>query len=368
MNSSAFIRVLEKYVNRKKQLAHILYRDDELTIKYVEDILDQKLNHTKRVVAYVTNLTQIINMHVNYEKIAQVCGLFHDIGRFNQGLKFRSYNDSETFLRGQNHGDYGYELITTSPEEVGIFDQLVDRKSRHAVATTVKLHQRGTLPVEFNQHLSDTIRQTDPETVLSGSYEFNDLEKMVVSALLQMVRDADRIDILWQRATGDIVAVKDQVFLKNTGNVPDMAKRWGVSKEIILANNDQERLTSKSHIIIPRRDIPVEKLFVSSKLLERIKRLKNIDLRSLQQEDDYTFITALWWSIYTFLKDMNFVGNLKQVKERELLEQIYNQYPIEYRPLLDEIFKFAREVLIEEQLASSQDDLYVNHLIKKIDM
>ena len=41
-----------------------------------------------------------------------------------------------------------------------------------------------------------------------------------------MVRDADRIDILWQRATGDIVAVRDKVFLKNTGNISDMAKRW----------------------------------------------------------------------------------------------------------------------------------------------
>ena len=363
MNYNAFLKVLDDYVNKKKQLAHIIY-DDESTIKYVEDILNQKLNHTKRVVDYVLNLAKKIDMHINYEKIVGVCGLFHDIGRFNQGLKFRSYNDSETFLEGKNHGDYGYELITASDEEIHIFDELVEQQARPAVATTVKLHQRGVLPLEFNQHLSSTIKQTDPNTLLRGSYEFNELEKKIVSALLQMVRDADRIDILWQRATGDIVAVSDNVFLRNTGNITDMAKRWGVSESIIKESNDEERLTNKSHIIIPRKEIPVDKLFVSSKLFERMKNLENIDLRSLQQADDYTFITALWWSIYTFLKDMNFVGNLKQIKERELLEQIYNLYPIEYRPVLDEIFKFAKEILIEEQITNSKDNLYVNHLTK----
>ena len=364
MNYDTFIEVLEKYVSEKKQLAHVIY-DDEQVVKYVEDILDQKLNHTKRVVDYVFVLAQKMQMHINYERIVIASGLFHDIGRFNQGLKFRSYNDSLTFSNGQNHGDYGYELITKNPEEISIFEKIVDEKAQPVVATTVKYHQRRVLPPSYNKRLTEDLRKTNPDMILTGSYDFNELEKQILSALLQMVRDADRIDILWQRATGEIAPFNDNIFLKNTGNVSEMAKRWGVSEKVILANNDEERLSSKPNIIIPREYIPVEKLIVSPNLMERMKNFEHIDLRSLQQESDYTFITALWWSIYTFLKDMNFVDNLKQIKERKLLEQIYDKYPDYYRPLIDKIFKFAKETLIDEQINKSKDELYVNNPVRK---
>ncbi len=359
MNYDLFIKMLEDYVASKIDEAHVLYDGDDKTISYVETILKQKLNHTKRVVDFVVELAKKINMQINYEKIVFASGLFHDIGRFNQGLMFRNYNDSQVFPVGRNHGDYGYELIKTSPQEIHIFDEIVEDKAKPAVATSVRLHQRGILPERFDKHIDDSLRKADPNSILTGSYNFNEYEEKIISALLHMVRDADRIDILWQRARGEIVPVSDTVYLKNTGNVNEMANRWGVSKDVILANNDEERLATNSHIKMPREKIPIEKLFINPELMKKMQNFEHIDLRELQGEDDYTFITALYWSVYTFLKDMNFVGNLEQVKERQLLDQIYNQYPKEYHPLLDELIKFAKDTLIDEQIAKSKDSLYV---------
>ena len=359
MKYDSFINILESYVEERKKEALFLF-EDENTINKINRMLDNKLNHTKRVVDLVVSLAIKLNMHINYDKIVAASGLLHDIGRFNQALFYQNFDDSGVFSKGKNHGDYGYQLLTTSFREIKLFDEVVDDNSKPVIAKSVELHQRGSLPNKYNYKLNNDLKNTDPNSILTGSYNFNELEQRIISALLHMVRDADRMDILWQRASGEIAAVTDNVYLRNTGSISQMAKKWGVLEKTILDNNDEERLNSKPHIILPREDIPVEKLFVNSKLIEKMKNLENIDLRSLQNEDDYTFITALWWSIYTFLKDMNFVGNLRQIKERGFLEKIYNQYPLEYRPLIDEIFKFAKETLIEEQIENNKDNLYVN--------
>ena len=360
MNYDLFLRLLKDYVEDKKRQAKVLYQDEK-TISFVEEILDQKYEHTRRVVDYVVDLSKKLNMNINFEHIAMASGLFHDIGRFKQGLIHRSYNDSIVFPDNKNHGDYGFELITTSPEEMSIFDKVVMKNEKPVVAKTVEFHQKTELPDEFNHHINREAQLSNPKELLTGSYNFNEYEKVIVSALLHMVRDADRMDILWQRASGEIVPLRDLFYLKNEGSISDIAKRWGVSEQLLKQYNDDERLANNSHVIIPREAIPVEKLFISDELKEKMKNFESLDLRTLQKEVDYTTITALWWTIYTFLKDMNFVGNLKQVKEREFLEQIYNRYPKEYRPVIDEIFKFANETLIEEQLYNSNDDIYVNH-------
>ena len=80
----------------------------------------------------------------------------------------------------------------------------------------------------------------------------------------------------------------------------------------------------------------------------------------MQSRSDYSFITAVWWSIYTFLSDINFVSNLEVIEDNELLKQIYNRYPESYRPLIDEIFKYAKDKLISEIIYLNKNNLYVN--------
>lgn len=364
MKYNYFIETLETYVNYKKGLAIIKYRDKKIADQVI-GMLNNKFDHTKNVVSFVVKLANKLALNIDFEKIVAASGLFHDIGRFNQALKFRSFNDSQVFRNNENHGDYGFNLLTTECLEMEIFHKIVPEKNRAAVATTVKLHQRDILPHNFNQHISEELRKTELDSILTGSYEFNDLEEQIVSIMLQMVRDVDRIDILNQRANGSINSISDNIYLNNTGNVSSLAKRWGVKESVIYDNNDQERLSGNSQIVIPREYIPIEKLFVNKDLINKMRKFENINLRDLQQQEDYTFITALWWSIYTFLKDMNFVGDLKIVKELDLLDQIYNRYPIEYRPLIDEIFTFANNVLIDEQISINKKDIYVDHILQK---
>ena len=190
MDYESFIKLIDNYVSAKKIEAKIMYKDPK-EVERVNKMLDQKLFHTKKVVLYVIDLAKKLNLHLNFEKIAMASGLFHDIGRFNQGLLYRNFNDSMVFSEGKNHGDYGYELITSSPDEIKIFDEVVETKSRPAVATTVRLHQANVLPEEFNKHIDESLTKVDPEEILTGSYNFSEYEKLIVSTLLHMVRDAD---------------------------------------------------------------------------------------------------------------------------------------------------------------------------------
>ena len=182
MKYDYFIKILDNYVSYKKELAKIRYQDERMAA-YVIGLLDNKFDHTKNVVSFVVSLANKIELNIDYEKIAAASGLFHDIGRFNQALKYHSFNDSQVFKNNENHGDYGFLLLTTEPLEMEMFHKIVSEKNRAAVATTVKLHQRDVLPSNFNQHISDELRKTELDSVLTGSFSFNKLEEQIVSKI-----------------------------------------------------------------------------------------------------------------------------------------------------------------------------------------
>lgn len=340
-----------------------LYLSDENDIKRYNkrnEMIKQKYDHTMRVVENISKLALKIGQSINFLELTKTVALLHDIGRFEQAKRFDTYVDSIVYKNHptlKNHGEEGEKYL----KEKGFLEFGVNKIYQPAIAKSVGLHQNNQLPNDLNQRVNYNFIKLNPNNILTGSYSFNDIEQKIISLLLQMIRDIDKIDILYQRANGEIKSVPKIIDVKNVGQ-NNIMRIWGVTIEDLKELNTMDELINADRLKIYSEKIPVEKLFVKDEIKNMIYKKENISLKDLQNRDDYSFITALWWSIYTFLSDINFVSNLDVIEENNLLDKIYNQYPEKYRMVIDEIFLYAKEILINEQKYLNKDNLYVNKI------
>ena len=87
----------------------------EYALKYInmcdkkEDktLVEYKLLHTYRVRDNILKIAKSCNLSEYDINIAEIIGLFHDIGRFRQYIEYRSYNDKTTV----NHAIYSANII-----------------------------------------------------------------------------------------------------------------------------------------------------------------------------------------------------------------------------------------------------------------
>ena len=84
----------------------------------------------------------------------------------------------------------------------------------------------------------------------------------------------------------------------------------------------------------------------------------DIDLKTLQSRDDFTFITAHWWVLYHFLKNISFTSNLMVLQETNLLDKLYEKFPTRFKPHMKEIIEYAKEVLLKETIEYSDNLIY----------
>lgn len=348
---ATYFKIKDKYFN-------IVSEEDMKRFNHRNEMIKQKYVHTMRVVENIAKMAEKMGQSVNFLELTKVVGLFHDIGRFEQALYSDTYSDYLVYKDHptiKNHGEEGEIFL----KEKGFQIFETPEVYQPAIAKSVGLHQANELPKEFDHKVDINFGKINPDQILTGNYSFNEFEQKIVSLLLQMVRDIDKIDILYQRANGEIRPVPEIINVKNIGK-ENIMRIWGVTLDDLKELNSLDEIDNGERIKFYTKRVPIEKLFVKQEIKDMMYRGENINLKGLQARSDYSFITALWWSIYTFLSDINFVSNLEVVEDNDLLNQIYNMYPEEYRPVIDEIFNYAKEVLISERIYNNRDNLYVS--------
>lgn len=352
------------YLEIKEKYFDIESEDDLARYNLRNAMIKQKYDHTMRVVENISKMAKKIGQSINFLELTKVVGLFHDIGRFEQALYNDTYVDSVVYKNHptiKNHAEEG-ELFLN---QTGFKTFYTPKIYQPAISKSVGLHQMPVLPKEFNYKVDKNFGKINPDTVLTGTYNFNELEQQIISLLLQMVRDIDKIDILYQRANGEIKAIPEILKVKNIGK-DNVKNLWGLSLKDLKELNTNDELDNSSLIKLYSKSIPVEKLYIPEEIKRMIYAGENISLSELQNRDDYSFITAVWWSLYTFLSDINFVSNLEVIEENNLLKQIYDQYPAEYRPVINEIFIYAKYTLINERIKKNKDNLYLSRTKKDL--
>ena len=89
------------------------YNIDEFKIytdkyTYLGDPVILKVDHTFRVVKLCAEIAKSLNLSDEDIALAKLCGLLHDIGRFEQYRIYHTYKDKDSI----DHGDLGYEILT----------------------------------------------------------------------------------------------------------------------------------------------------------------------------------------------------------------------------------------------------------------
>lgn len=321
------------------------------------NMIDIKLNHTMRVVEDVTRMSQKMNLNIDFEKVLKVSALLHDIARFEQAVYSNSFNDRECKqFNGMYHAEAGYHLLYVNNK---FKDFNIPHNYKYAISQVVKYHQiprvTGDLAILFN----------NPEQLnvnyLTGNESLNDQEKVIVAALLQMVKDVDMLDILYQHLTGEFPVTRNSFkYDVENDTLQEISRNFGISEKEIKEFNGliSDDITDIKTVSIPTQNIDPIKLKVPDDIQRRFFNNESLDLKELQNRRDWTFITGMWWRLNHFLNNINFVSNLEVVEENRLLEQIYNTYEDKYKPLVAPAFEFAKQELLEKAIKNNQGQIY----------
>jgi len=127
-----------------------------------DDMIELKISHSIRVMEISKNIATQMDLTAEDIELATLIGLLHDIGRFDQQTKYKTFNDLKSF----DHGDYGVEILDKDIRkyvETDKYDSLIKK--------AVKNHNK----YEIEEGLSD---------------------KELL--FCKIIRDADKLDILYQ--------------------------------------------------------------------------------------------------------------------------------------------------------------------------
>lgn len=128
---------------------------------FINANIKMKEDHSKRVCAEMRYLADQLNLDENRRLLAEVIGLLHDVGRFPQFLKYKTYSDT----RSVNHCLLALEVL----KEENLLSFLLDDE-KQLIETAIRLHGDKELP-----------------STLTG-------DTMLFS---KMIRDADKLDVFY---------------------------------------------------------------------------------------------------------------------------------------------------------------------------
>jgi len=140
------------------------YGDDE----YVNANLKSKEQHSRRTCTEMLYLADELGLTENQRRIAEAIALLHDIGRFEQFARYRTYNDP----RSTDHCLLGLEVLGKTK----ILEPL-EKTERQLIEMAIEYHGLKKLPSDLNGQclmFSKMIRDADKIDifyVVTGYYE-----------------------------------------------------------------------------------------------------------------------------------------------------------------------------------------------------
>lgn len=156
-------------------------------------LIDLKIDHTIRVMNLCGEIAESLDLDKEDIKLAKICGLVHDIARFEQLKRYNTFSD----LLSIDHGNLGVEILQ---ENNFIREFNSNSKNDGLILKTVKNHNKYELEKDLNKR----------ETLFCN-----------------IVRDADKIDILYLYTTGEITLNLDE------GDFSDLVYNELLNKHLI---------------------------------------------------------------------------------------------------------------------------------------
>ena len=133
------------------------YGDDE----FVNANIKLKEDHSKRTCEEMAYLVEGLGLEPNQKRLLEAIALLHDVGRFEQFVKYRTYNDP----RSVNHCLLGLDVLNRTK----VLEDL-EADQRQLIEKTIEYHGMRELPKDL-----------DGQCLL----------------FCKLLRDADKVDILY---------------------------------------------------------------------------------------------------------------------------------------------------------------------------
>ncbi len=154
-------------------------------MKYTEpyrkegDMCILKINHTMRVVELCRKIAESLSLPKEDIELAEMCGLLHDIGRFEQWKNYQTFDDSKS----EDHAELGIQIL----KENNFIRRFVSDES-----------------------LDDLIYKS---IHFHNKYRIDDGLSEREELFCKLIRDADKIDILYLCVKGEIhIDLKEEAF------------------------------------------------------------------------------------------------------------------------------------------------------------
>jgi hypothetical protein len=157
MQKDSYIQQLKNWFN---DYVKTFYSDDAQTNHNIE----LKLKHTYRVCLEMDRLVEHLKLEPKLQKLAAISALFHDLGRFEQYARYKTFVDKVS----ENHARLGIKVIN----KLNLLKKLPDNEAQ-MVIDAIENHNKAEVSADLK-----------PDTLL----------------LARMLRDADKLDI-WRVVT-----------------------------------------------------------------------------------------------------------------------------------------------------------------------
>ena len=148
------------YIDREKALA--AFREYTAHYNAEDSKVKLKIDHTYRVAGLCQRIATDIGLKQEDIDLAWLCGLLHDVGRFEQLKNYGTFNDAESI----DHAMYGASILF---DKGRIRDYIESEEADSFLRNVISCHSAYRIPAEY-----------DERTVLFAN----------------ILRDADKIDIL----------------------------------------------------------------------------------------------------------------------------------------------------------------------------
>lgn len=187
------------------------------TFKYDDDKFQTNINikaeHTERVIEEINSLGAELGLDVNEVNLAEIIALFHDIGRFIQYDRYRTFAD----YKSENHAELGIKIL----KEHNVLGEL-DEDIQKVIFCSIRNHNLPVLPQEEEEvclFYSKLIRDADKLDILrvvTDYYNRNYGERN--SALVLELPDTPGIS----KSVYEDLINKHIVYMKHVNNVNDI--------------------------------------------------------------------------------------------------------------------------------------------------
>ena len=194
--------------------------------------INYKYYHSLRVSNLCEEIAKSLNLNEKEILLAKQIGLLHDIGRFEQWKKFKSYHDPDSI----DHGDLGVEILFNKK----LIDAFNITDNLDILYNAIKYHNKFTLPKldSYTELFCNIIRDADKIDIL---YLISNNEYNIFDNTNEEATNINREDFYNEKTIKNInVKNANDGILCKIAFLNDL--NFGVSKDYILKNKYLDKI------------------------------------------------------------------------------------------------------------------------------